>query len=117
MTGKIVALLATAKPKVAAVEYGMFTTPPKAPYVVVKEEFQAGRARFRIIGHFAPAAKHDLDAYMIAADAVLDGWKGEDEAGNHNELAYVAGSATGVIPVSDDGTIAKERVYESPDFV
>lgn len=118
MTKKIVDLLnAITTPKVKAVAFGSYTTPPAAPYVVVKPEFAAQKARWRIVAHYLPAAILDLEKYMRVADAALDGWTGADEDGVVNSLAYVEGSASTITALSDDKTIAMERVYEAPDFV
>jgi hypothetical protein len=49
-------------------------------------------------------------------DGALDKLLVADRHGATNELRYLEGTQTGVLPVSSDSTIAMERVYWMPSF-
>jgi hypothetical protein len=116
MTTKIIAVLKAAQPKVTPIAFGEASM-PKAPYVVVKMESMAGKTTFRVIGHFSAGQELDLEDYMRGnVESALDYLIVADRHGNTNQLRYLEGTQTGVLPVSSDSTISMERVYWMPSF-
>lgn len=116
-TKKVVTLVQAVKSTVKVVTFGTYTTTPTIPYCVVKPETIAGKSRWRVIGHFNPAALYDLETYTLAVRAALNRWVGEDENHVVNELRYVEGSTTSPQALSDDKSLAIEQLFECPDFV
>lgn len=102
---------------VNAVSFGSVL--PAPPYVVVKEEADAGGAgtAFRIIGHFQAGQQKALQSFMRStiSDA-LDGFKATSDDGNYNRLRSdpLALPST-VFAGNSDQTISSERLYYMGD--
>lgn len=92
---------------------------PSPPYVVVKQEKDAGGAgtAFRIISHFAPGMQKLLRKYnRTTIGQALDGFKATSDSGVYNVLNHDWDSFDGMIVIAnDDGTISSERLYYMGD--
>lgn len=92
---------------------------PAPPYVVVKQEADAGGAgtAFRIIGHFQPGQQAALRSYMrTTIGQALDDFKATSDSGVYNRLRSDPLSLFGPIRTdNDDNTISLERLYYMGD--
>jgi hypothetical protein len=99
------------------IKYG--DTLPKAPYTVVKEEydFNTKRQVFRIIPHFVKG-QHEFMKYYIRKDVydLLRGFKIKDAMNVTVSVVECQNRDLGELPIqSDDATISREAVYYVPD--
>ncbi len=103
---------------VNAVEFGGSEL-PSPPYVVVKQERDAGGAgtAFRIITHFKPGQQKALRSYVRKTlGEALDNFSATSDSGNYNELSQDWDSFPGPINnMNDDKTISLERLYYMGD--
>ncbi len=116
MITKIVAKLKEGQVK-NVVPFGKAKPMPAAPYIVVKEEsdpLDRGTI-YRIIIHVAPGGNVFLKTYLADVSRLLDGFEAETYLGNWQRI-YADGGKTGIIVDNDDGTIAMERTYLSPEI-
>jgi hypothetical protein len=115
---RINAYSASVSKPVTAVEFGGDTL-PAPPYVVVKQERDAGGAgtAFRIITHFKPGQQAALRSFnRQTIGEALDDFSATNAAGNFNELSQDWDSFPGPIFVgNDDKTISLERLYYMGD--
>ena len=105
---------------VTAVEFGGGTLPPP-PYVVVKQEVDAGGrgTAFRIIAHFEAGKQKDLRDYVrTTIGEALDNFTAIDDDGNYQELySDMEAVPSEIIANNDDSTISQERIYWMIDFI
>lgn len=103
---------------VTAVEFGGGEL-PAPPYVVVKQERDAGGAgtAFRIIAHFKPGQQSALRNFIRQTiGEALDDFAATSDAGNYNKLSQDWDSLPGPInTLNDDKTISLERLYYMGD--
>lgn len=92
---------------------------PSPPYVVVKQELDAGGAgtAFRIIGHFLPGQQKALRQFMrVDISNALDDFKATSDTGVYNRLRSDPLSLPGpIFTGNDDKTISLERLYYMGD--
>ena len=104
--------------QVTAVSFGASSL-PEPPYVVVKQERDAGGAgtAFRIITHFKPDQQKALRNFVRVDIAnALDGFKATSDTGVFNELKEDFNALPGpIINTNSDQTISLERLYYMGD--
>lgn len=115
---RIISYSASVNKPVQAVSFGS-ADPLSPPYVVVKEEPDAGGAgtAFRIIGHFLPGQQALLKSYMrTTIGQALDDFKATSASGVYNRLRSDPLEMPGTLfSGNDDSTISLERLYYMGD--
>ena len=115
---RIIAYSVSVDKTVSVVEFGGDSL-PTPPYVVVKQELDAGGAgsAFRVITHFQPGQQKALRAFnRQTIGEALDGFSATSEAGNYNELKQDPLVLPGpIVNTNDDKTISLERLYYMGD--
>jgi len=105
---------------VNVVEFGESSL-PAPPYVVVKQEVDAGGAgtAYRIIAHFNPGQQKALRKYIRGTIGnALDVFSATNSDGNFNELKSDFDALPSTIVASnDDQTISSERLYYMGDRI
>jgi len=122
MIDKIVSRIETYSASVSkpvdAISFGAATL-PAPPYVVVKQEQDAGGAgtAFRIITHMQPGQQAALLSFVRAViGGALDGFRATSASGVYNRLKSDPLELPGpIITGNSDGTISLERLYYMGD--
>lgn len=115
---RIISYSASVNMPVKCKEYGDTNELPP-PYVVVKQEADAGGAgtAFRVISHFSPGQQKLLRAFnRTTIGQALDNFAATSDSGVYNQLNQdwdAFGGST--IMSNDDGTISLERLYYMGD--
>lgn len=103
---------------VTAVSFGAASL-PAPPYVVVKQEVDAGGAgtAFRIITHMQPGQQSALLSFVrTVISGALDDFKATSASGEYNRLRSDHMALPGPIYTgNDDNTISLERLYYMGD--